>query len=164
MRSIAALVLIIAVLLTGCLYAESPDSKPLKKFGKLVGIWENTSNNTTYTETWEWSSHEILKGSAVMKGAQGKILFSEILQIQQVGIHTVYIACVNNHPPVLFTLIDEKETNPNTIQWTFENPEHDFPQRIIYRLETVDTLYARVEGTENGKFNKEEFYLKRKKQ
>jgi hypothetical protein len=54
--------------------------------------------------------------------------------------------------------------SPNAIQWTFENPEHDFPQRIIYRLETGDALYARVEGTENGKFNKEEFYLKRNKQ
>jgi hypothetical protein len=162
MRLTAILILILAFLFPGSLYAESQDSRPLKRFEKLVGIWENISGNTTYLETWEWSSHEILKGSASLKNGQGKILFSEILQIQQIGVHTVYIACVNNHPPVLFTLTDEKETDSNTVQWTFENPEHDFPQRIVYRLEAGDTLYAWVEGTENGKFNKEEFHLKRK--
>lgn len=31
----------------------------------------------------------------------------------------------------------------------FENPEHDFPQRIIYEREG-DTLTARIEGTQNG--------------
>ena len=32
----------------------------------------------------------------------------------------------------------------------FENPKHDFPQRIRYRLKG-DTLHARIEGTINGK-------------
>jgi hypothetical protein len=32
----------------------------------------------------------------------------------------------------------------------FENPAHDFPQRIIYRLEKGN-LFARIEGTNNGK-------------
>lgn len=33
----------------------------------------------------------------------------------------------------------------------FENPTHDFPQRIIYRLDKAN-LFARIEGTNNGKF------------
>lgn len=33
----------------------------------------------------------------------------------------------------------------------FENPEHDFPQRIIYQLVAPDSLFARVEGRINGK-------------
>ena len=32
----------------------------------------------------------------------------------------------------------------------FENPEHDFPQRIIYRLTPSGVLAARIEGVENG--------------
>jgi hypothetical protein len=35
---------------------------------------------------------------------------------------------------------------------TFENPAHDFPQRVIYRRagSSSDSLVARVEGTRNG--------------
>ncbi len=33
----------------------------------------------------------------------------------------------------------------------FENPEHDFPQRIMYRLEKDKSLFARIEGKNNGK-------------
>ena len=32
----------------------------------------------------------------------------------------------------------------------FENPEHDFPQRIIYRRSAADSLHARIEGPRNG--------------
>ena len=33
---------------------------------------------------------------------------------------------------------------------TFENPEHDFPQRISYRLLDHDRLIARAEATADG--------------
>jgi hypothetical protein len=33
---------------------------------------------------------------------------------------------------------------------TFANPQHDFPQRILYRL-AGDSLHARIEGTMNGR-------------
>ena len=34
---------------------------------------------------------------------------------------------------------------------TFENPAHDFPQRVIYRRRGSDSLIARIEGTRNGR-------------
>ena len=34
---------------------------------------------------------------------------------------------------------------------TFENPGHDFPQRILYRAEKDGSLGARIEGTVGGK-------------
>ena len=33
---------------------------------------------------------------------------------------------------------------------TFENPQHDFPTRIIYRRISVDSASARVEGPGQG--------------
>ena len=33
---------------------------------------------------------------------------------------------------------------------TFGNPTHDFPQRVIYRRLSIDSMVARVEGTRNG--------------
>lgn len=33
---------------------------------------------------------------------------------------------------------------------TFENPQHDFPQKVIYRLESAGRLIARIEGNRGG--------------
>ena len=45
----------------------------------------------------------------------------------------------------------------------FENPTHDFPQRVIYRSDNTDTLSARIEGTQNGKSSGVDFLYKRVK-
>ena len=42
----------------------------------------------------------------------------------------------------------------------FENPEHDFPQRIIYRRDG-DSLVGRIEGLSKGKERSIEFPLER---
>ena len=42
----------------------------------------------------------------------------------------------------------------------FENPEHDFPQRIIYRRDG-DSLVGRIEGMSKGKERAVDFPLKR---
>jgi hypothetical protein len=44
---------------------------------------------------------------------------------------------------------------------TFEAPEHDFPQRILYRLVDKDTLTARIEGSINGQARSADFPYKR---
>ena len=44
-----------------------------------------------------------------------------------------------------------KLTKSDAREVVFENPTHDFPQRIIYRLEKTN-LFARIEGKNNGKF------------
>ena len=53
--------------------------------------------------------------------------------------------------PVTFRLT--KQTGNEVV---FENPEHDFPQTILYRR-TGDQLYAAVEGKHKGSQRREEF-------
>jgi hypothetical protein len=43
----------------------------------------------------------------------------------------------------------------------FENPEHDFPRRIIYRLEPDGSLFARIEGMPKGKLRGLDYPMKR---
>lgn len=43
----------------------------------------------------------------------------------------------------------------------FENPAHDFPQRIIYRLEAGGELVARIEGEVKGEVRTVDFPMKR---
>jgi hypothetical protein len=45
----------------------------------------------------------------------------------------------------------------------FENPDHDFPQRVMYRANGPDVLDARIEGKQNGKSSGVDFPYKRVK-
>ena len=42
-----------------------------------------------------------------------------------------------------------KEITPSSV--IFENPEHDFPQRMIYLSKPDGSLLGRIEGTNKGK-------------
>ena len=53
-----------------------------------------------------------------------------------------------------------KLTTSTKTEARFENPNHDFPQRIIYRREG-DTLLGRIEGTSKGTEKSADFPLKR---
>ncbi len=44
----------------------------------------------------------------------------------------------------------------------FENPGHDFPQRILYRLVKSDRLLGRIEGTARGEYQQIDFPMTRK--
>lgn len=59
----------------------------------------------------------------------------------------------------------QKETRFRLVTLTgsearFENPDHDFPQRIIYRR-NGETLTGRIEGVSKGKERAVDFPLKR---
>ena len=43
----------------------------------------------------------------------------------------------------------------------FENPQHDFPQKIGYQRTTPDTLLAWIEGTDKGQTRRIEFQYRR---
>jgi hypothetical protein len=43
----------------------------------------------------------------------------------------------------------------------FENPAHDFPQRVGYRRAGPDALHAWIEGTRNGQPRRVEFSYRR---
>jgi hypothetical protein len=43
----------------------------------------------------------------------------------------------------------------------FENPQHDFPQRVGYERKGGDALLAWIEGTRNGQTRRVEFPYRR---
>ena len=153
--------LFLVILWAGIAVPVEGDSD-LKEFDWLVGQWKGQLDNNTYYESWKPTNHGTLEGSSSMVNPQGKAILTEVLRIDKIGSHVVYIAAVKKNHPVLFTLIETSEEN-NKPKWVFENKEHDFPQRIIYTRESSDSLMARVEGVHKGKEEKEEFRLIREK-
>ncbi|MBU9936347.1 MAG: hypothetical protein KTQ13_06810, partial [Ferruginibacter sp.] len=70
-------------------------------------------------------------------------------------LYTSAVEDQNNNQPVAF-----KMTRAENDVFVFENPAHDFPKRIVYRLVTGDSIHAFVDdGTETGK--RQNFYYKR---
>jgi hypothetical protein len=49
----------------------------------------------------------------------------------------------------------------NDNQAIFENPQNDFPQRVIYQRTIDGSLLASLEGTESGKAKRVDFAMKR---
>jgi Domain of unknown function (DUF6265) len=57
----------------------------------------------------------------------------------------VFIAQPSGSPPTTFRLKVLDKTGV-----TFENPGHDFPQRVIYSKGENGSISARIEGMANG--------------
>jgi hypothetical protein len=55
--------------------------------------------------------------------------------------------------PVAFKL-----NSSNAKEVVFENPKHDFPQKITYKLNADGTVTALVEGAMNGQPRRLEFH------
>lgn len=99
-------------------------------------------------------------GGGVMLGmgktvrAKGRTAF-EFLRIVEVDGKLAYLAQPNGQPPTSFPL-----RSMTASRVVFENPAHDFPQRIIYWRDGKK-LCARTEGTVKGKAEAEQWCYER---
>jgi hypothetical protein len=90
--------------------------------------------------------------------ADGETIAYEFLRIQEQKDGAIYyVANPSGQQPDSFKLVQSERK-----VWIFESPEHDFPQKVIYRL-NGDSLIARIEGTSNGKMRGIDFPMKKTK-
>ena len=93
----------------------------------LQGTWEGTVNGNRYVEQWT-CANGVCDGSATSyRGAT--VSMTETTRIMEFAGHWLYLVWVGEGPAVAFT-----RTIANDSTWTFENKEHDFPQRISYTV------------------------------
>lgn len=78
--------------------------------------------------------------------AGDKTVEFEYLRIEQRADGVYYVA----HPKARCPGTDFKLTRASATEAVFENPQHDFPKRIIYR-KTGDGLTASIDGGEGTK-------------
>lgn len=76
----------------------------------------------------------------------GKTKEYEHLRIADEGGQIVYHATPSGQAPAAFKLVEGTEK-----KLVFEDPTHDFPQRVIYERVDEDHLAARIEGMKQGK-------------
>jgi hypothetical protein len=110
----------------------------------LAGCWKFEAKGRVVEEHWMAPAGGSLLGiSRTM--LNGKTTEFEFLQIRDLADGLTLIAKPSSQPEAKFVLLSK--TGDEVV---FENPTHDFPQRIRYRLNGT-ALTARVEGTLKGK-------------
>lgn len=120
-------------------------------FDWLLGKWDGTSGGAKITETWAKQSNDLFTASGFVIAGKDTVV-KENLRIQKLGDHWAFISIINKNHPILFTLVSAE----NNV-FTFENKEHDFPQRIVYSKTDEGDLLAWIEGSKGKKNMKEEY-------
>src|SRR5262245_27076725 len=91
----------------------------------ISGCWEGREPARVYTEHWMKPDGGLMMGmSRTVVG--GKATEFEFLQIRRQGADIFYVAKPSGQAEGSFKLIRQSERDV-----VFENPTHDFPQRII---------------------------------
>lgn len=138
---------------------KSGQENQLQAADWLIGTWENQDPQGKMIEIWSKANDSIYIGeSYYIKGKD--TLHSEQIQLVQVGDKVQYIPTVkgqNNDQPVNFNL-----TSKTDKELVFENPKHDFPQKIVYKKITADSLVATISGTQQGKASSESYPMRKK--
>jgi len=132
----------------------------LEKASWLIGEWQNNSVKGNASEIWEKKNDSTYFGKSYFVVGKDTVS-SETISLEQNGNQLYYIPTVkdqNAGKPVKFML-----TSSNSSQLIFENPKHDFPQKISYTLISNDTLLAEISGSIDGKQNSQKFPMTRVK-
>ena len=132
-----------------------PNGPGLEGLAWISGCWEGRSEDRVYTEQWMKPAGGLMLGmSRTIRG--GKAFEFEFLQIREDASTVSYVAKPPGQAEASFKRIRQSDR-----EVVFENLQHDFPQRILYRLQTDGSLLARIEGKANGQERAVDFPMKR---
>ena len=126
----------------------------------LLGKWQNQTDDGILTESWKKLNDSTFYGESYFVIAKDTV-FAESIQLaerNEILAYTVTVANQNQAKPVSFIL-----TKINSEKMIFENPAHDFPQKIIYNRIGNDSLVAEISGKSKDKERREIFTFKRKR-
>lgn len=138
-----------ALLLACCLVASSCAASARTSSSEgldfLIGCW--VQENGTL-EVWSPDHGGVQFGYGVTV-RDDKAGFFEELRIERHGDETIYVAAPNGRASVRFT---QTMRQPNAA--TFENADHDFPQRIAYERkgDTLTATISTIDGATSHQF------------
>jgi hypothetical protein len=104
----------------------------------LAGHWCGERDGTTIEELWLARGGYLLNLSTTTRGEA--LVSFEYTRIEARAGGVVFVAQPGGVPPVEFALVD---SGPQRL--VFENPTHDFPQRVSYWRDE-DGLHAEIAG------------------
>lgn len=143
-------------------FRPAPETGNTIKFEWLKGTWMmKKKNGGAIMETWIIGNDSTLNGESLSISATGisKVLESlELSYRKEEYYYTSTVKGQNNNQAVSFKITSHSETG-----FVAENPEHDFPKRIIYELIGKDSVHAFIDGGPDMPDKKSDFYYSRYK-
>jgi hypothetical protein len=119
----------------------------LTDLGWLAGCWQSRDDTKRQVvhEQWMKPAGGIMLGSGLTVESD-KAVDLEVMRIEQSGSDVIFYARPRaNRDETAFRMV-----RSGANEAIFENKQHDFPQRVIYRRDG-DNLVARIEGARNGR-------------
>lgn len=132
-------------------HASQAPPRTVAQLSWIAGCWTRTLPDGVNEEHWMKPAGGSLLGmSRTVRG--GRTTEFEFLRIAEVDGSLAYIAKPSGQAEATFPVktLTEREV-------VFENPMHDFPQRVIYRHTGDGSVSARIEGTMNGQLRGMDF-------
>src|ERR1041384_6129710 len=113
----------------------------------ISGDWQTAPGGRAQIEEhWTQAAGATMMGMSRTVVGEKTVEF-EYLRIEQRADGIYYVA----HPKARCPGTDFKLTRASATEAVFENPQHDFPKRIIYRKGADDSLTASVDGGEGSR-------------
>jgi hypothetical protein len=135
-----------------CLASFSVSAQPVERMAWLAGCWKGEFGEPGTVEHWLPPAGGVMLGmSRTIK--QAKLIEYEFMQLRQLPDEVLaFVPQPSGRAPTIFRLLRLADAEA-----VFENPEHDFPQRITYSRQGESRLSASIEGARNGATRRIEF-------
>jgi len=144
-------------LLVGCLVVAVSRlaAASIDELAWLSGCWVAEGGDAGSGEMWMAPSGSALLGMSRTVRA-GRTVAHEFMQIVDSADGLVFIAMPSAKPAASFRAV---RVEPRRV--TFENPDKDFPQRVVYESPDDATLVGRIEGRHDGRERRIDYPMKR---
>jgi hypothetical protein len=122
----------------------------------MAGCWAPEKGDAGSVEHW------LAPAGGTMLGVSRTIKNGETVEFEFMQLRVnaegklVFIALPSGQKETTFVVLSLGKESV-----TFENPQHDFPQKVSYRLESGDRLVGRIEGNRGGTLRGIDFPMRR---
>lgn len=150
--------ILLLLAIVSCKNSEKDEKDKIKSANWLLGKWSTKTADGDLSEKWIQLNDSTFQAVSLFIKDKDTLHFESIL-LQQNGEELIYNATVkgqNENKAVAF-----KMTTGTEKQLVFENPKHDYPQKITYTLISKDSLTASISGVQLGKSSSEKFGMKK---
>jgi hypothetical protein len=121
----------------------------------MSGCWELRAGSRVTHEQWMTPLASQMMGMS-RTVSRDTVREFEILRIELRNGVPTYVAMPGGQKETLFAATTVSDTAV-----VFDNPAHDFPQRIRYRRVGADSIIARIEGTRDNRVHGIDFPMRR---
>jgi len=139
-------------------FINAEQERPFLQLHKLEGKWIMKTKRGTIGEEWIKVNDTYLQNRGFfIKG--GDTIVTERVSLKETKDGIFYTSTVedqNNKQPIPFKLTSSVDHT-----FIFENPEHDFPKRIVYQLISPDSLHAYIDAGADAAGKRQDFYFQK---